>query len=338
VSAELRGVDAGLGTGLGAKPPARRAWKRFLSDRPLVVLGAVLVVLVLATAAIQPRYLSLPGLRNTLLLAAPLGIIAAGQTILMLTRGIDLSVAMTATAAAYVAGNQSPNGAGIAIVLALVVGCVTGAVNGVGVGVFRVNPLIMTLAMAGILLGLFTQWAQTVLQGSTSVAPFIKTIGAGAFLDRRIPWNLLIWGAVAFVVIWGLRRTGLGRMLYGVGDNPVAVRLAGVRSWQVLLAAYTISGLFAALGGILLAGQSGAVDLRLAQNLLLPSVAAAVIGGTSIFGGVGTYSGTILGALILSVLNAMLTFLNAGQAVKQVVYGMIVLALAWLYAAATRAE
>src|SRR5918994_1700222 len=114
--------------------------------------------------------------------------------------------------------------------------------------------------------------------------------------------------------------------------------VAGVRSWQVLLVAYTISGLFAAVGGILLAGQAGAVDLRLAQNFLLPSVAAAVIGGTSIFGGVGTYSGTILGALILSVPNSMLTFLDAGQAVKQVVYGSIVLVLAWFYAAVTRAE
>jgi ribose transport system permease protein len=338
MSTEIGGAEPGLRSDLGAEPPARRAWMQFLSDHPLVVLGTVLVILTLATAAIQPGYLTLRGLRNTLLLAAPLGIMAAGQTILMITRGIDLSIAMTATAAAYVAGNQSPNGAGIAIVLALVVGCVAGALNGVGVGVFRVNPLIMTLAMAGILLGLFTQWAQTVLQGSTSVAPFIRTIGAGSFFERRIPWNVLIWAAVAFAVIWGLRRTGFGRMLYGVGDNPVAVRLAGVRSWQVLLAAYTISGFFAALGGILLAGQSGAVDLRLAQNFLLPSVAAAVIGGTSIFGGVGTYSGTILGALILSVLNSMLTFLDAGQAVKQVVYGLIVLALAWLYAAVTRAE
>ena len=323
---------------IGAEPPARRAWMRVMSERPLMVLGAVLVALVLATGAIEPGYLSLRGLRNTLLLAAPLGIMAAGQTLLMLTRGIDLSVAMIGTAAAYVAGNQSPNGAGIAIVLGLVVGCVAGATNGVGVGVFRVNPLIMTLALSGIILGLFTQWAQTFLQGSTSVAPFIRTIGAGSFFDHRIPWNVLIWGAVAIVMIGGLRRTGLGRMLYGVGDNPEAVRLAGVRIWQVLLAAYTISGFFAALGGILLAGQSGAVDLRLAQNFLLPSVAAAVIGGTSIFGGVGTYSGTIFGALILSVLNSMLTFLDAGQAVKQVVYGLIVLALAWLYAAVTRAE
>jgi ribose transport system permease protein len=320
------------------QPTTRAHWTRWLSDKPLVVLGAVLVALIAITTVIQPSYFSLRGLRNTVLLAAPLGIMAAGQTLLMLTRGIDLSIGMIATAAAYVAGNQSPNGAAIAILLGLVVGAIAGAANGVGVGVFRVNPLIMTLGMAGILLGLFTQWAQTFLQGSTSVAPFIRTIGAGSFFDNRIPWNVFIWGGVAVVVIGGLRRTGLGRMIYAVGDNPVAARLAGVRSWQVLLAAYTIAGVLAGLAGILLAGQSGAVDLRLAQNFLLPSVAAAVIGGTSIFGGVGTYSGTIFGALILSVLNSMLTFLDSGQAVKQVVYGTIVLGLAWLYATATRAN
>jgi ribose transport system permease protein len=208
----------------------------------------------------------------------------------------------------------------------------------VGVGVFRVNPLIMTLAMSAILLGLFSQWAQTILMGSTSVAPFVRVLGAGAFLGNLVPYNVLVWAAVAVVVIVGLRRTGLGRMLYAVGDNPVAARLAGVRTWQVLLAAYTLSGLFAALAGILIAGQTGAVDLRLAQEFLLPSVAAAVIGGTSIFGGTGSYSGTIFGALILSVLNTMLTFLNAPQAMKQVVFGLIVLGLAWLYAAAVRAD
>jgi ribose transport system permease protein len=104
------------------------------------------------------------------------------------------------------------------------------------------------------------------------------------------------------------------------------------------LAVYTIAGVFAAIAGILLAGRTGAVDLQLAANFLLPSVAAVVIGGTSIFGGVGTYSGTILGALILSVLNSMLTFLNAGQAVQQVVYGSIVLGLSWVYARVTGAR
>lgn len=306
---------------------------RLLTEHPLLVLGAVLAALVVVTAVIEPNYLSVRGIRNTLLLAAPLGILAAGQTILMLTGGIDLSVAMIATAAAYVVGNQSPSGAAIAIILGLAVGIIAGAANGIGVGVFQVHPIIMTLAMSAILLGLFTQWAQTFLQGSTSVAPFVRVLGGGSFFNNLVPWNLLVWAGVAVVVVVGLRRTGLGRMLYAIGDNPVATRLAGVRSWQVLLAAYVLAGLLAALGGILIAGLAGAVDLQLAQRFLLPSVAAAVIGGTSIFGGTGGYTGTILGALILSVLDRMLTFLNAGQAVQQVVYGSIVLALAWLYAA-----
>ncbi len=124
------------------------------------------------TGAIEPNYLSVSGVRNTLLQAAPLGILAGAQTILMLTGGIDLSVTMIATASAYVAANQSPNGALIAILFGLVVGLIVGSANGVGVAVFRVNPLIMTLAMSGILLGLFTAWTQTILQGSTQVARF----------------------------------------------------------------------------------------------------------------------------------------------------------------------
>jgi ribose transport system permease protein len=308
---------------------------RLLSDHPLWVLGGVLVALIAITGAIQPSYLSVGGLRNTVLLAAPLGIMAAAQTLLMLTGGIDLSVAMVATGAAYVAGNRSPSGALIAIASGLLVGLIAGAANGVGVGVFQVNPLIMTLAMSAILLGLFTAWAQTIFTGSTTVAPLIKTLGGGSFLGNRIPYNALVWVVVAVVVLWILRRTGLGRITYAVGDNPIAARLSGVRIWQVHLVLYTLAGLLAALAGILLAGRTGAVDLQLASTFLLPSVAAAVIGGTSIFGGVGSYSGTILGALILSVLNSMLTFLNVGQAIQQVVYGLIVLLLAWLYAKVT---
>ena len=130
----------------------------------------------------------------------------------------------------------------------------------------------------------------------------------------------------------------MARVIYAVGDNPVAVRLSGVRTWRVHVVVYTLCGILAALAGILLAGRTGAVDLQLAQAFLLPSVAAAVIGGTSIFGGVGSYSGTILGALILSVLSQMLTFLSVGQAVQQIVYGLIVLALSWAYARVTAAQ
>jgi ribose transport system permease protein len=317
----------------GANSAARAG--RWLQDHPLAVLSGVLGILVLITAAIEPSYLSWAGLRSTALYAAPLGILAASQTVLMLTGGIDLSVAMVATGAAYIAGNKSPEGAAIAIALGLLVGLIAGSMNGIGVGIFQVNPLIMTLAMSAILLGLFTRWAQTWLSGGTLPADFIRKLGGGSVWEGGLPWAVVIWAVVAVLIIMMLRFTGFGRMLYAVGDNPVATRLAGVRSWQVLLAAYALSGLLAAVAGILLAGRVGAVDLQLAANFLLPSVAAAVIGGTSIFGGVGKYSGTILGALILGVLNSMLIFMGAGQAVQQILYGSIVLGLAWLYARLT---
>lgn len=312
-------------------------WTRAkVAENPTSVLVGVLVLLVLCTGLIEPNYLSVSGARSSLLQAAPLGILAGAQTILMLTGGIDLSVTMIATGSAYVAANQSPNGAAIAILLGVVVGLVVGSANGIGVAVFQVNPLIMTLAMSGILLGLFTTWAQTILQGSTQVALFIKVIGAGSFLGNRVPYSVVVWALIAVTLIWLLRRTGWGRLLYAIGDNEIAVRLAGVRVWQVRITAYMLAGVLSSISGILLAGRTGAVDLQLANAFLLPSVAAAVIGGTSIFGGIGGYMGTILGALILSVLNSMLTFLNVGQDIQQIVYGTIVLALAWGYAGLTR--
>ena len=127
-------------------------------------------------------------------------------------------------------------------------------------------------------------------------------------------------------------------MIYAVGDNPVACRLAGVRVWQVQLVVYAVCGLLSALAGVLLVGFNNAADLGIAAPFLLPSVAAVVIGGTSIFGGVGGYAGTILGALILTVLDSLLTILDAEQAYRQILYGGIILALAAIYARATSSD
>lgn len=317
-----------------AGPVARL--RAFAAENPTIVLFGVLLLLILITGVIEPNYLSVGGVRSTLLQAAPLGILAGAQTILMLSGGIDLSISMVAASSAYVAANQSPEGAAIAILLGVLVGLIAGTVNGVGVALFRVNPLIMTLAMSGILLGLFTAWTQTFLAGSTRMAEVIRIAGGGSFFNNTIPYSVLVWAVIALLLIWLLRRSGWGRLLYAVGDNEVAVRLAGVRVWQVRISAYAVAGVLGALGGILLGGRNGSVDLQLANAFLLPSIAAVVIGGTSTFGGMGGYTGTILGALILSVLNSMLTFLNVGQAIQQVVYGVIVLALAWGYAGFTR--
>ena len=172
------------------------------------------------------------------------------------------------------------------------------------------------------------------LSGSTRLLPVLRTVASGTLLGP-VPNNLVVWALVAAGLIFGLSRTGLGRSIYAVGDNPVACRLAGVRIWQVLLAVYLLSALLAALGGLLFSGISGSVGPDQTNAYLLPSVAAAVIGGTSILGGVGGYTGTILGALILTVLNRLLLTLDTTEAFRQILYGLIVLALAWVYVRVT---
>ena len=149
------------------------------------------------------------------------------------------------------------------------------------------------------------------------------------------PNCLLVFVPLAAVIIVGLRRTGYGRLLYAVGDNPIAARLAGVRVWQVQLVLYTISGILAGVAGVMVAGVTNTAAPSGADSYLLPSVAAAVIGGTSIFGGRGGYSGTIVGALILTVLGSVLTVLKAPEPVRMIVYGSIILAVAAAYARVT---
>ena len=312
--------------------PAVRDWRQTLVDRPAVVLSGVLLLLYVVTGLVAPGMFTPNGVRSTLLLACPLAILAASQTLCMLTGGIDLSTVMTANFAAYVAANQRGQGPLAALSLALLVGLAVGTVNGVGVGVFKVNPLIMTLGMASVLLGVVTVGlvGDGFLSGSTRLLPVLRTVASGT-LFGPVPNNVLVWALVAVVLIFGLSRTGLGRAVYAVGDNPIACRLAGVRIWQVLLAVYVLSALLAALGGLLFSGISGSVGPDQTNAYLLPSVAAAVIGGTSILGGVGGYTGTILGALILTVLNRLLLTLDTTEAFRQILYGLIVLALAWVY-------
>jgi ribose transport system permease protein len=315
------------------------AIRQRLADQPAITLTFVFVVLFLGTdiinrvqegeAFLTPRQVS-----TTFLYAAVLGLIAAGQTLVMLTGGVDLSVATTATAAAFMVSRFGTHGSAEAIVIALGVGLGIGLVNGIGIALFRVNALIMTLGVSTITLGLLTIQAQK--QFTALVPDFVVTLGSQRFLTY-VPYDLLVWAPIAALIILGLRYSGIGRMIYAVGDNPVAARLGGVRTWQVLLTVYALCGLLSALAGILLVGFNNAADLGIGAPFLLPSVAAVVIGGTSIFGGLGGYAGTILGALILTVLDSLLVILNASQAVRQILYGLIVLALAAIYARATGA-
>ncbi|HSS61841.1 MAG TPA: ABC transporter permease [Candidatus Limnocylindrales bacterium] len=302
-----------------------------LADRPWVVLIGVLLVLVALIAIIRPGTVGPTWVANTILFAAPLGIVAAGQTLVMLTAGIDLSVAAVITASAYVAASQSYYGSIRAVLLALAVGVLIGLINGVGVGVFRVQPLIMTLGMGFVVAGSLQVYSLTVNhEGPPNVPDIVRTLGGGKLLGI-IPINALVWGGIAALILFGLRYTGLGRLIYAVGDNPVAVRLSGVRGWLVLLVTYVICGFLSAVAGLVLEGAINGVDLSLGDPFLLPSVAAVVIGGTTIYGGHGGYAGSLVGALILTVLSSLFTLIDAPDPVKQILYGAIVVLLAALY-------
>jgi ribose transport system permease protein len=317
-----------------------RAAQRFLADNPVIVLVGVLVLLFVLTDLVNRNETGEPfvtwnQLSTTFLVAAPLGMIAAGQTLVMLTGGVDLSVALTATAAAFATSWQGGNGTAQGIVAGLAVGVGIGLANGIGVGIFRVNPLIMTLGTSSVTFGLLSIYAGRSFE--KVVPDLVSTLGSDRFFDY-LPANLILWTVLAVLLILGLSYTGYGRMLYAVGDNEVAARLAGVRVWQVLVAVYALCGLFSAIGGLLLVGFTNNPDLGLASPYLLQSVAAVVIGGTSIFGGWGTYSGTIVGVLILTVLGSLLTLLDADEWQRQVIYGSIIIILTAIYARVSGSE
>jgi ribose transport system permease protein len=330
-------------TGTGAARPAAPStpsrvgagWRRTIRDRPLIPLGILLVLLVVALEVVKPGTVNTNWLATTLRAAVPLAILAACQTLAMLTGGIDLSVGAIASMAAFLMVTQATGqGAAIAIVVAFVAATIAGVVNGIGIGVFKVHPLIMTLGMSLVVLGLMSVYQLLMVQSGVLIPDAIKWLGSGISLGF-VPNNLVVFVPLAIVIVIGLRRSGYGRLLFAVGDNPIAARLAGTRVWQVLLALYILSALLAAVAGILMAGLLNNATVSLAEQSVLPSVAAAVIGGTSIMGGRGGYSGTIVGALILTILTTLLTVLEMPEAVRQVLFGAIIVAVAAAYTRVT---
>jgi ribose transport system permease protein len=222
----------------------------------------------------------------------------------------------------------------MALTLPLLIAIAIGIINGVGVGVFRVHPLIMTLGMGLVVFGASNAWQLLTVRTSSGVPPEIRFVGSGAVFGI-VPVSLFVFVPLAAIILIGLRRTGFGRLLYAIGDNPVAARLAGTRSWQVLVVLYAISAMLAAIAGYLIAGFTNVASVTLADSYLLPSVAAAVIGGTSIFGGRGGYAGTIVGALILTVATSLLYSLGFPEAVRQILFGLVIVLVAAGYARVT---
>lgn len=309
--------------------PAARV-VNFLRDYPVVTLVVLLVALAGVLHTLSPGIINERWMANTVKFAIPLAMLAACQTLTMYTGGIDLSAAVVATISAFVVATQTPLlGPWGAILVSLVPAVLVGLLNGFGVGICRVHPLIMTLGSGLIATGFLLVYQRSVIASGSVVPPVLEWLGTGR--TWGFPNALVVFLPFAALVIWAQSRTGFGRLLYAVGANQNAAKLSGVRGWQVYLALYTLSGVIAGITGLIYVGLIKAPSLSLAEPLLLPSVAAAVIGGTSIFGGRGSYSGTIVGALILTVLNTLLTLLQMPEGARRIFFGLVILAVTAIY-------
>ncbi len=305
--------------------------RSLVRERKLIPLLGMLAILVVLSEVIRPGIVSLNWSGVMIRASIPLAILAGCQTITMLTGGIDLSVGAIASMSGFlVATLVGDYGLVGAIVITLLVAAVVGLVTGFGVGVLGVHPLIMTLGMSLVVLGSANAWQVRKVQTGAGVPSQFRTVGADMFSDV-VPVSLVVFVPLAVLIIFALNKTGYGRLLYAIGDNPVASRLSGVRSWQVLIVLYIISAVLAGIAGFLLSGLTNVASVTLADSAVLPSVAAAVVGGTSILGGRGAYGGTIIGALILTVITSILSSLGYPEAVRQILFGSIIVFVAALY-------
>lgn len=249
-----------------------------------------------------------------------------GQTITMLAGGFDLSIPGVITLTGILLmGFTGLSGAGAdwAIPAVLVVGIAVGFANGLGVVLLKLNPIVMTLAVNTILGGVVLVYTKGTPTGSVPKGIIHLTQGSVGGL----PNTLLLFVAVAAIGVVILNFTAFGRRLYAVGSSPKAAALAGVSVPRITVIAYTLSGLAAAVAGILLSGYANQAFLGMGDPYLMLSLAAAVVGGISVRGGRGYFAGTAGAALILMIVTGVLASTTLPEAVRDIVLGVIVVAV-----------
>jgi ribose transport system permease protein len=293
--------------------------------RSLVAYGVV-AALWIAASFLIPGFGVYPHLRYLVELAAVIGLVGVGQTVAVIGGGIDLAVSATITVTALVlpmvSFDADVSGLG-AIALALGVAAAIGAVNGLGVGYLGLPPLIMTLAMATILQGLLV-----LIAGGSAISVSNATLDwIGNTHLLTISMSILLWLAVAAICLAWMHGTRSGALIFAIGTNPIASQLSGVSIRKLTLATYVISGLCSGLAGLLLLSMNGQGYVGIGDPYLLSSIAAVVLGGTSILGGRGSYLGTVAGAVLLVTMTALITVINASEGWRSLILGCLILGM-----------
>ncbi len=295
-------------------------------DSLMPYIGTAL--LIIAGSFFFPQILTFDYLTQQLQIAAFLGLLATGATIVILLGHIDLSVPWVLTGAAILStalvGSGDPLLTSLAVPAALAFGALIGIVNGIGVAILRIPSMVWTLAINSILLGLAVLNTGG-FNPKGEASPLMVSMASGRVLG--LPMSFLIWMAVCAVITLFLTRTPFGRYLRSIGYNEKATFLSGVSTPSVVFAAFALAGMCSAMGGVLLAGYANQAYQSMGDPFLLPTIAAVVIGGTSILGGRGGLFGTVGGALFITLLTSILSVMQIGDAWKSIVFGVIILAM-----------
>lgn len=300
-------------------------------NKPIVIASLFILVILLAgttytlTTSGTAPLLSPNYLLQQLQIGSFLGICAAGMMMVILLGHIDLSVPWTLTAAAMTA---TAVGGELALPTAIAVGLAVGLLNGFGVAFLRIPSMIFTLGVDTVLRGLMV--AQT-----GGFAPQDSATPLMLFLAKErifgIPVAIFVWVAVSVVIAIVLTRTGFGRSVYATGSREGAAYLSGIRTRRVIIGAFVISALCASIAGVLLAGYSAKAYQGMGNAFLLPAIAAVVLGGTHILGGRGRYAGTVVGVILIVLLNSVLSITQMPEAGRQIIYGAVIIGMLLVY-------
>ncbi|PAP94789.1 ABC transporter permease [Mesorhizobium wenxiniae] len=300
---------------------------------PAVLTAFACIVLLLFVGSLYSRsFLSPEYLLQQLKVASFLGVIATGMMLVILLGQIDLSVPWSVAAGAMMAcaaAAYGPVGVALAIPFGICCGVAIGVVNGIGVAYLRIPSMIITLATNAVAQGLMVVYTGG-FSPQDSATRAMRYLATG-FAIPGVPNAVVIWALIGAAMIFVLTRTGFGRTVYGIGNRERAAYLSGIDTRRVVLMAFAVSGGLSAFGGVLLAGYASKAAQSMGDAYLLPSIAAVVLGGTSILGGRGSYLGTVAGVILITLLQSILSVMQMPEAGRQIIYGVVIVAMLLLY-------
>lgn len=302
-------------------------------EKQSIILAVITIALLALGTAINNQFLAAMNVANMLTISSLLGFVSIGQTMVVISgdNGLDLSVGGVMSFGAIIAYTimNGKNSMFIPALLAvLAAGALFGMFNAIGIVYAKIPALVMTLATASVL----TSGQQLFTGGNPTgaPAPLAAQIATSKLLPF-LPWILVIWIGMIIVTHLLLTRTSYGKQLYATGTNMNAAYLAGVRVSRIRIITYMFSGLLSAFAGFWLCAYNGVVYVNAGISYVMPSVAAVVIGGTSLAGGKGSYNGTVAGAIILTIINSVLVMLDTNEAGRFMLNGIILAVLLAIY-------